>query len=197
MISSRRDVHMKGYGMGKEELVPCGKENQGRGPCVDKLVLNSLWGTPGNVEGSDPAEDPAWAKALPFCAKAQWFSKYWSIHTMEYRSEIKRTALFIHATTRINLKGIMPSEKASFKTLLYHFLYMTFFFVCVCWVFAAARGLSLIAASRGYSSLQWVGFSLRWLLLLQNTGSRRVGFSSCSARAQQLQYTGPKACGLQ
>ena len=33
---------MKGYGMGKEELVPCGKENQGRGPCVDKLVLNSL-----------------------------------------------------------------------------------------------------------------------------------------------------------
>lgn len=42
MMSSRKDVHMKGYGMGKEELVPCGKENQGRGPCVDKLVLNSL-----------------------------------------------------------------------------------------------------------------------------------------------------------
>ena len=44
------------------------------------------------------------------------------------------------------------------------------------WVFVAARGLSLVAASRGcYSSLQCVGFSLRQLLLLQSTGSRRAG----------------------
>ena len=45
------------------------------------------------------------------------------------------------------------------------------------------RGLPLVAASGGYSSLQHVGFSLQWLLLLQSTGSRHVGFSSCGSWA--------------
>ena len=35
----------------------------------------------------------------------------------------------------------------------------------------------------GYSSLQCAGFSL-WLLLLQSTGSRCPGFSSCGTWAQ-------------
>ena len=48
------------------------------------------------------------------------------------------------------------------------------------------RGLSLVAASRGYSSLQCAGFSLQWLLLLQSTGSRLKGSSSCGTQAQQL-----------
>ena len=43
------------------------------------------------------------------------------------------------------------------------------------WVFVAVRGLSLVAASGGYSSLWCVGFSLRWLLLLRSTGSRHRG----------------------
>ena len=54
----------------------------------------------------------------------------------------------------------------------------------LCWVFVAARGLSLVAASGGYSSLQCAGFSLQWLLLLQSMGSRHVGFSSCGTWAQ-------------
>ena len=33
-------------------------------------------------------------------------------------------------------------------------------------------GLSLVVASRDYSSLRCVSFSLRWLLLLQSMGSR-------------------------
>ena len=45
------------------------------------------------------------------------------------------------------------------------------------------RMLSLVAASRGYSSLWCAGFSLRWLLL-QSMGSGRVGFSSCGTKAQ-------------
>ena len=48
----------------------------------------------------------------------------------------------------------------------------------LCWVFVAVHGLSLVAASRGYSSLRCAGFSLRWLLLLQSMGSRCTGFSS-------------------
>ena len=61
------------------------------------------------------------------------------------------------------------------------------------WVFVAVRGLSLVAVSGGYSSLWCTGFSLRWLLLLQSTGSRPAGsvvvahgLSSCGARAQLL-----------
>ena len=62
-----------------------------------------------------------------------------------------------------------------------------FFFKCIYfyfwlrWVFVAARRLSLVAASRGYSFLRCAGFSLRWLLC---TGSRRPGFSSCGTWAQ-------------
>ena len=54
----------------------------------------------------------------------------------------------------------------------------------LCWVFVAAHGLSLVAASRGYSLLRCAGFSLQWLLLLRSTGSRRVGFSSCGTWIQ-------------
>ena len=54
----------------------------------------------------------------------------------------------------------------------------------LCWVFVAVRGLSLVAASGGYSSLWCTGFSPRWLLLFWSTGSRCTGFSSCSTRAQ-------------
>ena len=78
------------------------------------------------------------------------------------------------------------------QTVLFFFKYLIFFqmylfnlFILGCvWVFAAARGLSLVEESGGYSSLWCTGFSLRWLLLLQNTGSRRTGFSSCGAWAQ-------------
>ena len=35
--------------------------------------------------------------------------------------------------------------------------------------------LSLVAASRGYSSLRFMGFLLPWLLLLLSTGSRARG----------------------
>ena len=72
----------------------------------------------------------------------------------------------------------------------YFILFICFFWPC--WVFAAARGLSLVAASGGYSLLQCVGFSLQWLLLLQSTGSRCVGFSSCSTGALERRLS---SCG--
>ena len=59
-----------------------------------------------------------------------------------------------------------------------------FFFFLLCWVFVAACGLSLAAASKGYSLLRCAGFSLQWLLLLRSMGSRHAGFSSCSTQAQ-------------
>ena len=63
-----------------------------------------------------------------------------------------------------------------------YFIFIIYFWLH--WVFVAACGLSLVAVSGDYSSLQCVDFSLRWLLLLWCTGSRCTGFSSCSTRAQ-------------
>ena len=72
-------------------------------------------------------------------------------------------------------------------TFIYLFILIYLFYLfyfSLCWVFDAARGLSLVAASRGYSSLRCTGFSLRWLLLSRSTGSRSEGFSSCGTRPQ-------------
>ena len=52
------------------------------------------------------------------------------------------------------------------------------------WVFVAARRLPLVAESGGYTSLWCASFSLGWLLLLQSTGSRRLGSSSCGMWVQ-------------
>ena len=77
--------------------------------------------------------------------------------------------------------------KSSFfkkKTLTPWFFFLKFIYFWLCWVFIAARRLSLVGVSRGYSSLQCAGLALWWLLFLRSTGSRRVGFSSCSTWAQ-------------
>ena len=62
-------------------------------------------------------------------------------------------------------------------------LFISFLF-WLWWVFVVVRRLSLVAVSGGYSFLQYTGFSLWWLLLLRSMGSRHLGFSSCSSRAQ-------------
>ena len=53
----------------------------------------------------------------------------------------------------------------SFKTFIY--------------LLGCAGSLVIVAVSQGYSSLQCMGFSQQWLLLLQSTGSRHMGFSGC------------------
>ena len=67
------------------------------------------------------------------------------------------------------------------KSLVFKKIYLFYFWLH--WVFVTARGLSLVAASGGYSSLWCAGFSLQWLLLLWSTGFRRTGFSSCGSQA--------------
>ena len=71
----------------------------------------------------------------------------------------------------------------------------------MCWVFIAVCGLSLVVASRGYSSLWCAGFSLRLLLLLWSTGSRCAGsvvvargLSSCGSQALEHRLS---SCGAQ
>ena len=62
------------------------------------------------------------------------------------------------------------------------FLHCIFIFGCI--GSSLLHTGSLVAASRGYSWLRCAGFSLRWLLSLQSTGSRYAGFSSCGMQAQ-------------
>ena len=64
------------------------------------------------------------------------------------------------------------------------FFFFLIYIFGLCWVFVAVRRLSLVAASGGYSLLQCTGFSLQWPLLLQSTGSRHTGLSSCDTQAQ-------------
>ena len=85
----------------------------------------------------------------------------------------------------------LPWARAS----LYSFLINLFIYlVWLLWVFVAAHGLSLVAASRGYSQLRCTGFSLQGHLLLWSTGSRRTGFRSCGSRALERSLS---SCGAQ
>ena len=82
--------------------------------------------------------------------------------------------------------------------IIYLFIFINLFYLFkkifwLRWVFVAACGFSLVAASRVYSLLLCAGFSLRWLLLLQSRSSRHVGFSSCGTWAQELWLAGSRA----
>ena len=86
---------------------------------------------------------------------------------------------------------LIPGKESLFffLTLFYFYLFIYFWWR---WVSVAARGLSLVAASGGHSSLQCAAFSLRWLLLLRSTGSRRAGFGSCGSWALERRLS---SCG--
>ena len=74
--------------------------------------------------------------------------------------------LAVHQKLTQHCKSIVIQQKKFFFNFIYFWLH---------WVFIAARGLSLVEASRGYSSLRCTGFSLWRLLLLRSTGPRARG----------------------
>ena len=127
-------------------------------------------------------------------------TKYVSKHLKDQATDIQSNKNHIYHFThkKCFLGSVRPYLCLSFPTqfilslggicIRFYFikihLFFKFIYFWLCWVFVAVRGLSLVVVSRGYSSLQCRGFSLRWLLLLRSTGSRCVGFSSCGSRAQ-------------
>ena len=83
------------------------------------------------------------------------------------------------------------------RRLIYLFIYFWLH-----WVFVAAHGLSLVAASGGYSLLQCAGFSLCGFCLLRSTGSRHAvsvvvarGLS-CSLACGIFLHQGSNLCPL-
>ena len=99
--------------------------------------------------------------------------------------------LIFHSFT-VSFKKQKQSKITETLHILFCLFVCLFYFWLHC-IFIAASGLFLVAASKGYSLLRCVGLSLRWLLLLWSTGSRRMGFSSCGMRAQQLWLVGSRA----
>ena len=68
-------------------------------------------------------------------------------------------------------------------------LLFIYLFLAVLGPHCCAHGLSLVAASGGYSSLRCAGFSLRWLLFVAENGPQARGLQ-CGTRAQQLWLMG-------
>ena len=85
---------------------------------------------------------------------------------------------------------------------MYLFIYLFIYLFWLCWVFVSVRGLSLVAASGGHSSLWCAGLSLSQPLPLRGTGSRRAGSvvlahgPSCSAACEILPDQGSNPCPL-
>ena len=77
---------------------------------------------------------------------------------------------------------MMSNLSIFFCKFIYLFIYLFIFWLR--WVFVVVHGLSLVAVSRGHSSLLCAGLSLWWLLLLQSMGSRCTGLSSCGTWTQ-------------
>ena len=71
------------------------------------------------------------------------------------------------------LTSLQCSRNKPFHSFFFFNYFILFIYFCLCWVFVATHGLSLVAASGGCSSLWCAGFSLWWLLPLRSTGSRR------------------------
>ena len=118
-------------------------------------------------------------KALSVVQWIKKFAKSWEITLLrEY---------FSHGFCNFSLRFLkiaflqLLELEGNFYYLFIYLIYLIYFWLR--WVFVA-QGLSLVAASGGYCSLQCTGFSLQWLLLLQSTGPRHAGFSSCGTRAQ-------------
>ena len=87
-------------------------------------------------------------------------------------------------------------------SVLASFLNLFIYYLWLCWVFVSVRGLSLVVASGGHSSLRCVGLSLSRPLLLRSTGSRSAGSvivahgPSCSAAYGIFPDQGSNPCPL-
>ena len=100
--------------------------------------------------------------------------------------------------------GLLFVGRVFFFFFLKEFLYFYYLFIYVwlCWVFVSVRGLSLVVASGGHSSLPYAGLSLSQPLLLWSTGSRRAGLvvvahrPSCSVACGIFPDQGSNPCPL-
>ena len=115
------------------------------------------------------------------------------------RLELRKSSVCQRVFPVMELKALSESLQSLPEPQFFFFLFINLFHLFIyfwlCWVFIAARRLSLVVENGGYSSLRCAGFSLRWLLLLWSTGSRCAGFSSCGTWASVVMAHGLSSCG--
>ena len=78
----------------------------------------------------------------------------------------------VEMTSQYNL--LLVNHLGVFWIIFFFKLYL-FIYLWLCWVFVSVRGLSLVAASGGHSSLLCAGLSLSRHLLLWSTGAGCAG----------------------
>ena len=102
------------------------------------------------------------------------------------RAQVSFLVFIVH-TQSFRPGCYLPFNGHFFKNkFIYLFLFLAVLGLCCC-----ARAFSS-CGELGYSLLWCMGFSLRWLLLLWSTGSRRVGFGSCGSRVLEHRLS---SCG--
>ena len=104
------------------------------------------------------------------------------------------------------LRALKNMKIGQYSILLLPFFFFKlinlFIYFWLCWVFVSVRGLSLVAASGGHSSLRRAGLSLSRPLLVRSTGSRRTGSVvvahglSCSTACGIFPDQGSNLCPL-
>ena len=82
---------------------------------------------------------------------------------------LEKSISVVHSCLRVesNMAWVFFFFFFFFINLLILFIYL-FSYFWLRWIFVAARRLSPVAASGGYSSLQCMGFSLQWLLVAEH-----------------------------
>ena len=142
-----------------------------KNPCIPRI--NSTW---------------SWCIILLMCCWIRFASILLRIFASMFISVLACKFPFLWYLSLVLVSGWWWPHRMSLGVFLpLQFFWKVYFFkfylfICLfwlCWVLVAVCGLSLVAMSRGYCSLWYVGFSMQEKQL-----------------AQQLQYAGPRACGL-
>ena len=132
-----------------------------------------------------------------------FFEIWWHLYIQRFKCFLKYHILSKYLQNNLfKFKSQIANITFLSRILFFNkFIYFILFYFWLCWVFIAACGLSLVAASRGYSSLWCAGFSLQWLLLLgawalgaQASVVVACGLSSCGSRALERRLS---SCGSQ
>ena len=126
-----------------------------------------------------------------FCIFIGWLKIAQYLPATKFRNDFNNYHLILTYTIRLSILYFkiyhlsLNSENSTYrfkKKKMYLFIFA--------WVLVAAWRLSVVAESRGCSSLRDTGFSLLRLLLLQSIGSRCSGCSSCGMWACHMWCNG-------
>ena len=119
---------------------------------------------------------------------------YHIVHAAVFKSKLQAAEHYVSSNQFFtHLRTICSQVLPQFPLFYFIFNKFIYLFIFGCVGSSLLRlGLSQVAASGGRSLLRCGVFSLRWLLLLQSTGSQCTGFRSCGSLALERRLS---SCG--